>query len=259
MEKIRKKRFHRIIHKGSFLKKAREHREETLKQIVIELLNHYNFNQIDWRSLPNYHTHKYEPDIFFENGNCLLIVELKAYHKSTVCAEREAAQILKYAAAVKSVKDTFEEYERKRFILITSGTSIPLDELKLNFNEDIKLIKKRYDDLIVQIGIPKNQDDYDRRSTYRKLQKKIEKGNDIFPSELIDFLPIDSFEIKNIKEFKNFLTGQKEFFIGFISAENFQKVLGVLNNEEPKILFELLRNIPIETLIKGKKISDYIF
>ncbi|MHA1377508.1 MAG: hypothetical protein ACTSRG_03895 [Candidatus Helarchaeota archaeon] len=259
MQEQRKKRHYKITYKGSYLKKAREHREDTLREIVVELFTHYNFRKIDWRTLPHYHTHKYEPDVFFENDNCILIIELKAYHKNTICAEREAAQILKYATALKSVKEKFEKYPLKRFMLITSGTLIPLKNLRLDFEKDKHFIEKRYCELIEQIGMPKKQDDYDRRSTYKKLAKRIEKGNDIFPSDLMKYLPVECQEITNESELQHFLTGKKEFLTGFISAENFQDILSQLDNKNTKILFQLLRNIPLETLIKGKRISDYLF
>ncbi|MHA1298530.1 MAG: hypothetical protein ACTSO9_03705 [Candidatus Helarchaeota archaeon] len=259
MQKKQKIRHWKTRHKGHLLKRARDHREETLKEIVVEVFKDLSFSELDWRTLPNYHSHKYEPDVFLKNEDCLLIIELKAYHKNTICAEREAAQILKYAAAVKSVIEKFKDYSRKRFLLITSGTLMPLKNLHLNFQDDINLIKKRYDELLEQVKVPRTQDDYDRRSTYRKLVKKIEKGNPIFPSDLLEYFPIKCEEIKNKSSLIEFIEREEEILVGFVSAENFQKIISEFNKKQIKFLFELLRSIPIETLVKGKTISEYIF
>ncbi len=219
--------------------------------IVTKLFQELNYKKIEWESLLNFKLYAYDPDLIFENEDCLLIIELKSYLKNVVCAEIEASQVLKYATAVKSIKSRFKEYKRKRFLLITSGKMLPFADLYLDFENDVPLIEKRYLKLYKGIGRIKRQDDYESKSIYKKVKRKLEKRKKIFPPYLLKFLPVPSKDIKDKKSFNNFILDDQEFLVGFISGSHFQTILQQFDKQELKTLFQKLRTEPLDTYLKA--------
>ena len=99
MPKKRKKKHKRIAFEGHILAYARDEREKILRRVVLDLFHTFNFNLLNLSDINGY-----TPDLIFDNKDCILIIELKSYHKSVLCAESEAVQIMKYAAAMRANK-----------------------------------------------------------------------------------------------------------------------------------------------------------
>ena len=215
---------------------AQKQREQTLEFIVNEIFQNLNF-QVEKNPL-----HPYEPDLIYKKNNSLLIIELKAFHKNTVCAEPQFTQILKYALAGTKLNKNL----KKRFLLITSGELIPLKDTgflqdKMDINA---FVKKRYDKLLKHLWNPEYIDDYERRgmyySYYKNFWKKISKiPLDFNKDHRLEFILEN---ISNLEKLNEFLNVKGEILVGCISSAGLKQILQVLNKGKINKLLKSLQN-----------------
>jgi hypothetical protein len=122
--------------------------------------------------------------------NHSLFVEIKAYHESTICAEKEFLQAFNYGI------------KGEKALLITSGE---LDRMELveslnNFDQFLESVTKKYRQLAKTVDLRQGQDSWDTRGIYlsalgkiKKFEKKNESWGDISYTRLTNPLDVLKF------------------------------------------------------------------
>lgn len=230
---------------------AQKQREEALCFIIQDLFKALNFEEVENPF------DSYTPDLVFKKGNCLLIIELKAFHKDTICAEPQINQIIKYALASIKLDSNF----KKRFLLITSGKLIPFGETAFfqEGNDIATTVRNRYQKLLKKLWNPTDLDDYERKGMYYNYFKNFWKKVKSLPWDLDIDNRVEFYmkEISNKEDLDEFLDMEGEILVGSISYIGLQQIFKTLNKNQLNNLLKLLRSTPLEMLIiNGQMLSS---
>ena len=104
---------------GQTLHSVRRQREKCLEVIARAF-----FEKLGFKVKLKPRLGKFHPDILIKKEDLTCFIELKAYHGSYICGDREISQVMKYYREITKLAEKNKDFSKMKVILITSGTSI---------------------------------------------------------------------------------------------------------------------------------------
>ncbi|MHA1728958.1 MAG: hypothetical protein ACTSWY_09525 [Promethearchaeota archaeon] len=247
---------------GQSREKAQIQREERLTWIVSNYFKKLGYEIEEQPKLK-----ENTPDLLItkkdENGKEIhsCYIELKAYFGETIVGEAEVAQILKYYAIVKNTPELSSQKNHTKFMLITSGKLISLQNnaffngnlQKMDTeNKKIKFIRKKYKIHLKKLGWPNNMEGQDTRNIYRFAHKKIKKyslGLQLNQSPKV-IQPVNQENSGRLEK----LIENNEYDLILVPAETFSNRLYLSGLKTEQKIFNQIRKLWLERLIFNKRI-----
>jgi hypothetical protein len=226
---------------GQTLRSVRRQREKCLELVVHSLFERYGFKVALSPKL-----NQYNPDMLIQKESLTCYIELKAFHSSYLCGDKEISQAMKYyREAVKTVSNP-------KVILITSGTLIDSQESFLSNPkcDPVQFVSSYYKKLIIPRSQVKNLDDSARRDIYKRAANNFSRNlGEGFPSMKVIF-----FQRKHIQKFPSCLFSDKAYNVLLIDSNSFLKILKKEKLHKEANKFHLLSEKEQERLIINGKI-----